>query len=121
MLWLLFAVLLFTGYYYLESSGITGFAIFTDQAILHVDVEKFHTGRNATECYSLLEGTVTNTGNIPAYNVSVICDVHSKSQKLLGAGSVFIEEINVGTIHFRNQFDTVCADSISNTYSCDVR
>lgn len=114
-------LLFFTFYYYLEKSGITGFAVLTKQAILETVITDFQVNSANNQCSSLLEGIIVNKGNIPAENLTLFCRVDDREGKDLGNGTMHIDEILVGEKYFSLRFDTACTAAMAGkTYSCNM-
>jgi len=112
----------FSFYYYLESSGITGFAVLTRQAILDTQITGYNSYSDLTgDCYTIIDGTITNKGNIAAINVTLSCIVNDEKGNIYGNGSVFMDDIPVGEKYFVNTFNSTCTEAMSGkSYSCNI-
>src|SRR3989344_7602659 len=118
---ILILAFIFSFYYYLESSGVTGFAVLTKQAFLRTNIASFTVTNTAPACTSAVEGSIFNEGNIPAYNVTLFCIVNDPDGNAIGNSTMFIPEIRVGDYHFSTNFLTTCTDAMNGkTYACNV-
>lgn len=109
-------------YYYLESSGITAFAVLTERPILSLEVTKFQARSNLQgQCSSYVEGIIKNTGTRIAENITIWCYSESKDGALLGQDTVFISRVPFGPTEFYTSFESNCTVAMDGkTFGCRI-